>query len=186
MTTITVPAAIVSAIVLTAGVKDVRYYLNGVHFNSKGNRLESTDGHRVSVVNFERSTLDLTSLPENTIVQLRGKIPTKSENVAFDFNAKVATCLCKVGGVLALIPFELTGGVFPNVDMVIPNFVEDKERGYLVCSADYISDACKQTKLLRDGSKVYPLKIVSTTNGATYAIKYREFTLNGYIMGMRE
>lgn len=185
MSIIKIPAAIISALLVTAAKKDVRYYLLGIHFNNRLNQLETSDGHRLSVVNFDVAELDLTDLPENTIVQLHNKIPAKAETIAFDFSAKVATCTSLGGSTVGLIPFELTGGVFPAINRVIPTFTEDTEKGFIFCNADYIADACKQAKLLNK-DKYNGLKLITTVNGAKYRLTYNGYDLNGYIMGMRE
>ena len=185
MTTITVPAAIVSALLVTTAKKDVRQCLLGIHFNNKVNQLESSDGHRLSIVSVDVADLDLTELPDNTIAQLHGKIPAKSENVSFDFKTKVATCTNLGNAVVALVPFELITAVFPAVNRVTPTFIEDTEIGFIYCNAGYLADACKQAKLLSVG-KYNGLKLINTTNGAKYRLTHKGYDLNGYIMGMRE
>jgi DNA polymerase III sliding clamp (beta) subunit (PCNA family) len=53
----TFPANKVKGAAIFAAVKDIRYYLNGVHFSTFGDFIlaQATDGHRLTVISHPRA-----------------------------------------------------------------------------------------------------------------------------------
>ena len=71
-----VPVKYIQAAMVCVADKDVRYYLNGVHFDK--NRIESTDGHTMYIAYMKDSTPEWFtggSEPKKVIVKIDGKIP---------------------------------------------------------------------------------------------------------------
>ncbi len=94
---------------------DIRYYLNGMHFNLTDGRLESTDDHRCATVNILPS---MDGTPEGYIVSRQAillAIKLKMHTVEFSESQAVFT---RDDG--AMIRSKLIAGKFPDLEKVIP------------------------------------------------------------------
>jgi DNA polymerase-3 subunit beta len=109
-----VPTNHLKAAALIAAKKDIRYYLNGVHFNNRSSklRIEATDGCRLVVV---------TQLDENNEPDVKFIVPDvaltqlpKSPKVEVTFD----TDTNKV--IVGIVTVSAIDGKFPDVDRVIP------------------------------------------------------------------
>lgn len=87
-----------------AAKSDVRYYLNGVHIKSDGKgtlTLTATDGHRLAQITVDCDCPEL-------------------ERIITNESVKLAIASLKAGIMPALLELPETGGIYPDVDRVIP------------------------------------------------------------------
>ena len=116
------------ALLLAAGKKDIRYYLNGVHVNSK--YLVATDGRRMHVITHGGDwPRDPVTVPRD-VVELAVKAKTLELTLTTD--------------ALGAISYKPVGGPYPNYMRIIPTQTEvvTGER-YADLNPDYHHDAVK-------------------------------------------
>ncbi|MDI7920423.1 hypothetical protein MJL03_23605, partial [Salmonella enterica subsp. enterica serovar Kentucky] len=103
---ITVKRAEYLSALTCAGVKEVRYYLNGIFFDPEG-FVVGTNGHRLFC---GRAITE----GESAIVNVKAKPPTKFEQVRIDTVLKAATFLNNEGQTVMTSPVEVIDGHFPD------------------------------------------------------------------------
>lgn len=130
------------ALLLCAGKKDVRYYLNGVHFESSANGIiaVATDGHRLLAVN----------LPGQQPEGVKALIPRALIEAAVKTKAPVIDIKIEGGNVtLASAGQNVSGsigeGVYPDYRRVIPASVSGEFSQF---QHDYMAEFDKVGHLL--------------------------------------
>ena len=135
------------ALLLCAAKNDIRYYLNGVHFESTSNGIiaASTDGHRLLCIN----------LPSEQAEGIKALIPralieaaVKTKSVYIEITIEGANVTLSSAG--QNVSGSIGEGVFPDFRRVIPNSVTG-ESGGAQFQTDYISDFDKIGKLINGG-----------------------------------
>ena len=108
------------ALLLCAAKNDVRYYLNGVHFESSANGMiaAATDGHRLLCIN----------LPAENAPGIKNLIPRALIEAAVKTKAPTIDITIEGGNVTLAsagqsISGSITDGVFPDYRRVIPESV---------------------------------------------------------------
>jgi DNA polymerase-3 subunit beta len=108
------------ALLLCAGKKDIRYYLNGVHFESSANGMiaAATDGHRLLCIN-----LPIENAPgiKNLIPRALIEAAVKTKSVYIEITIEGGNVTLASAG--QSISGSITDGVFPDYRRVIPNSV---------------------------------------------------------------
>ena len=108
------------ALLLCAGKKDIRYYLNGVHFESSANGMiaAATDGHRLLCIN-----LPIENAPgsQNLIPRALIEAAVKTKSVYIEITIEGGNVTLASAG--QSISGSITDGVFPDYRRVIPNSV---------------------------------------------------------------
>lgn len=89
-----------------AGVKDVRYYLNGIFFDPAG-FIVGTDGHRL----FCRKAA---TEGESVIINVKAKPPTKFNHVVIDTEKRSATFIDDKAQEVLISPIEIIDGRYPD------------------------------------------------------------------------
>ena len=135
------------ALLLCAAKNDIRYYLNGVHFESTPHGIiaASTDGHRLLCIN----------LPDEQAEGIKALIPRALIEAAIKTKAQVIDITIEGANVTLSsmgqnVSGSITDGVFPDFRRVIPNSVSG-ESGGAQFQTDYISDFDKIGKLINGG-----------------------------------
>lgn len=126
------------AAMVCQSVKDVRYYLNGVHI--KGNYIEATDGHRavrMKLANRVRGEY---------ILKIKGRIPKCAKISKFEFSngENIVKHYDSFGDLVSINTVELLQGKFPDIGEVIEKNKEegesDSQYGF---NAKYMGDMAK-------------------------------------------
>lgn len=142
-----IPAKIIRAAKIFQAKKDVRYYLNGLHFDPRG-YVEATNGHVAIRIECEQCK----QLSKKMILDIKGaKIPAKSDELEFvSMSDKRGVVLMRDGALKDLDEvrsFEVIDGVFPDVDRVIPK--TDLEKiDHIGINAEYLKDIAEAQKIL--------------------------------------
>lgn len=101
--------------------QDVRYYLNGILFETNDNRLNvvATDGHRLAMSFLETHVspnLKQIILPRKAVSELSRLLADNEDEVQLAFNASQFQCVFKQ----TIFKSRLIDGRFPNYNKVIP------------------------------------------------------------------
>ena len=135
------------ALLLCAAKNDIRYYLNGVHFESTSNGIiaASTDGHRLLCINLPSEQAEgVKALIPRALIEAAIKTKAQVIDISIDgANVTLSSMGQNVSG-------SITDGVFPDFRRVIPNSVSG-ESGGAQFQTDYISDFDKVGKLINGG-----------------------------------
>ena len=161
--TITIPANILRASLITSAIKDIRYYLNSVCIVATATYTKaiSTDGNRLSLIgNKEENTLDsakVTILVPTDIIKM---IDSKDVNVTFTQLNDAATEwnmeVVNNKGSKKSINFTPVDGKFPDYARVIRAEMPKGEAQITKqFNPEYLADCVKQFKIL--GCKTFPV-----------------------------
>lgn len=119
-----------------AGVKDVRYYLNGIFFDPEG-FIVSTDGHRLFCGK-------AVTEGESVIINVKAKPPTKFNHVAIDTEKRSATFIDDKAQKGLISPIEIIDGRYPDWRRV-SHFKPGKVEA-IGLHLPYLADAAKCSK----------------------------------------
>ncbi|EGY4615023.1 hypothetical protein ACGGYM_004501 [Salmonella enterica] len=133
---ITVKRAEYLSALTCAGVKEVRYYLNGIFFDPEG-FVVGTNGHRLFC---GRAITE----GESAIVNVKAKPPTKFEQVRIDTVLKAATFLNNEGQTVMTSPVEVIDGHFPDWRRVAD--FKPRKVDAIGIHLPYLADAAKCSK----------------------------------------
>ena len=158
-----------------AGVRDVRYYLNGIHISDR--YVESTDGHR-----FARfPTPKVCNGPlDGSVTVPRFKIPAPVVRVIItvDGDQLEVFLLDKKGEEVSLI-LNPVGGKFPDLDTLMPTGTPDRMLQVNI-NPRFLSEVIKAMRL----GDWHAVRIHSTgAEGSVYRIEIPRFPeLSYYVM----
>ncbi len=135
------------ALLICAAKKDIRTYLNGIHFESTTSGLVavSTDGHRLLAVNFDTSTdwqAFGVNIPREAIEKA---VKTKAVSLIVTLDGDKFTLDDGSQAITGLI----CEGVFPDWRRVIPNDTSDTTASF---NNEYLHDFDKVARLLCGGN----------------------------------
>jgi len=165
------------ALLICAGKKDVRYYLNGVYFESSPNGLiaVATDGHRLLAINLPNDHHEgVSAIVPRALIEIAVK--TKSPCIDISIENDIAT-LSSAGQSTS---GALTEGKFPDYRRVIP----EKASGERIAdfNNEYLVDFDKIGKLLQGGELA---RVVQ--NGLSAAmVHFSDENAIGVVMPMRK
>jgi DNA polymerase-3 subunit beta len=154
------------ALLLCAGKKDIRYYLNGVHFESTPHGIiaASTDGHRLLCINLPSEQAEgIKALIPRPLIEAAVKTKAPTIDITIEgANVTLASAGPNVSGGLTdatfpgyrrVIPEKVSGsitdGVFPDFRRVIPNSVSGIQGNEF--NNEYLVDFDKIGKLVNGG-----------------------------------
>ncbi|EAQ1115939.1 hypothetical protein DUA97_19825 [Salmonella enterica subsp. enterica serovar Javiana] len=103
---ITVKRAEYLSALTCAGVKDVRYYLNGIFFDAEG-FIVGTDGHRLFCGK-------ATTEGESAIINVKAKPPAKFDHIVVDIENRSATFIDDKAQEVLASPIDIIDGHFPD------------------------------------------------------------------------
>lgn len=128
-----IKTADLKAVLLAAGKKDIRYYLNGIHVNSR--HIVGTDGRRMHVIAHGGDW------PHNPVT-----IPREVVELAVKAKTLELTLTTEALGAISYKPID---GIYPDYMRVIPTQTEvvDGER-HVDVNPEYWRDAEKAIKLI--------------------------------------
>ena len=161
------------ALLLCAAKNDVRYYLNGVHFESTPNGIiaASTDGHRLLCVNLPNEQAEgIKALIPRALIE--AAVKTKAQVIDITIDGPSVT-LSSMG---QNVSGSITDGVFPDFRRVIPEKVSGIQGN--VFNNEYLVDFDKIGKLVNGGKASLML------NGPlnTALVKFTDENVIGVIM----
>lgn len=119
-----------------AGVKDVRYYLNGIYFDPEG-FIVGTDGHRLFCGKADTGG-------ENVIISVKAKPPTRFNHLVVDTEKRSATFIDDKAHEVLTSPIDIIDGRYPDwrrVSRFKPGKVEA-----IGLHLPYLADAAKCSK----------------------------------------
>lgn len=151
-----------------AGVKDVRYYLNGIHISDR--YVESTDGHRFA--RFKTPTLCGGPLEKGIIIP-SFKIPKPIVQVVIVIGGEgaIEAHLTDKKGQTEIIKLTAIDGRYPDLDVVMPRLDDGDPPPSLVLNPHLIYDVTKAM-----GFKAFcPVEIKGRDMSTPYQIKIRDF-----------
>ncbi|EOI2369677.1 hypothetical protein ACMGCF_000043 [Klebsiella aerogenes] len=119
-----------------AGVKDVRYYLNGLFFDPEG-FIVGTDGHRLFCGK-------AVTEGESVIINVKAKPPTKFNHVVIDTEKRSATFIDDKAQEVLISPIEIIDGWYPDWRRV-SHFKPGKVEA-IGLHLPYLADAAKCSK----------------------------------------
>jgi DNA polymerase-3 subunit beta len=161
------------ALLLCAAKNDVRYYLNGVHFESTNNGIiaASTDGHRLLCIN----------LPNELVESVKALIPRALIEAAVKTKAPTIDITIDAGNVTLSsmgqnVSGSLTEGVFPDYRRVIPEKVSGIQGNEF--NNEYLVDFDKIGKLVNGGKA----SVLQNDAGSAALVKYTDENVIGVIM----
>lgn len=166
------------ALLICAGKKDIRYYLNGVYFETSPHGLVAvaTDGHRLLAINLHHNhiTNDIKATVPRALIEIAVK--TKSPNVEITIEGEHVT-LASVGQSTS---GALCEGKFPNYNRVIPTTATGERIADF--NNEYLVDFDKVAKLLNSNSLA---RVVQ--NGLSAAmVHFSDNNAIGVVMPMRK
>lgn len=134
---------------LAMAVKDIRYYLQGVYFETNGaeTRIVATDGHRLHMVieeNEGKLVSDVTTfiMPLDMVkrcVMAKGII--KNPSIEITYSPENGKIEARLPDGSSLVQFA-TDGKFPDYRRIIPA-LDQAEPQVAIFNPDYVSDAVK-------------------------------------------
>jgi DNA polymerase-3 subunit beta len=164
------------ALLLCAAKNDIRYYLNGVHFESSANGIiaASTDGHRLLCIN----------LPSEQAEGIKALIPRALIEAAIKTKAPVIDIKIEGGNVTLSsagqnVSGSITDGVFPDYRRVIPEKVSGIQGNEF--NNEYLVDFDKIGKLV-DGGKA---SVLQNDVGMSALVHFDNQNVIGVIMPLR-
>lgn len=166
------------ALLICAGKKDIRYYLNGVYFETSPHGLVAvaTDGHRLLAINLHHNhiTSDIKAIVPRALIEIAVK--TKAPNVEITIEGDHVTLLSAGQSTSG----ALCEGKFPDYKRVIP----EKASGERIAdfNNEYLVDFDKVGKLLQGGELA---RVVQ--NGLSAAlVHFSDDNAIGVVMPMRK
>ena len=164
------------ALLLCAGKKDVRYYLNGVHFEGAAKSIiaVATDGHRLLAVN----------LPGQQPEGVKALIPRALIEAAVKTKAPVIDIKIEGGNVTLSsagqnVSGSITDGVFPDYRRVIPNSVSGIQGNDF--NNTYLVDFDKIGALIEGGKA----SVLQNGPGMSALVRFDNENAIGVIMPLR-
>lgn len=133
---ITVKRAEYLSALTCAGVKDVRYYLNGIFFDAEG-FIVGTDGHRLFCGK-------ATTEGESAIINMKAKPPAKFDHVVVDIENRSATFIDDKAQEVLTSPIDIIDGHYPDWRRV-SHFKPGKVEA-IGLHLPYLADAAKCSK----------------------------------------
>lgn len=133
---ITVKRAEYLSALTCAGVKDVRYYLNGIFFDAEG-FIVGTDGHRLFCGK-------ATTEGESAIINVKAKPPAKFDHVVVDIENCSATFIDDKAQEVLTSPIDIIDGRYPDWRRVT-HFKPGKVEA-IGLHLPYLADAAKCSK----------------------------------------
>ena len=134
------------ALLICAEKNDIRYYLNGVHFESTSNGIiaASTDGHRLLCINLPSEQAEgIKALIPRALIEAAVKTKAQVIDISIDgANVTLASAGQSISG-------SLTEGVFPDFRRVIPEKVSGIQGNEF--NNEYLVDFDKIGKLINGG-----------------------------------
>jgi DNA polymerase-3 subunit beta len=170
---ITIKTNELKALLICAGKKDVRYYLNGVHFESTSNGIiaASTDGHRLLCINLPAENAPgIKNIIPRALIE--AAVKTKSVYIEITIEGHQVT-LSSAG---QSISGSILEGVFPDFRRVIPNSVSGIQGNEF--NNEYLVDFDKIGKLLNGGKA----SVLQNGTGMSALVKFTDENVIGVIM----
>ena len=165
------------ALLICAGKKDIRYYLNGVYFESSPNGLiaVATDGHRLLAINLPNEHHEgVCALIPRALIEIAIKTKMPEINISIDgVNVTLSSAGQSTSG-------GLTEGKFPDYRRVIP----ERASGERIAdfNNEYLVDFDKVAKLLNSSDLA---RVVQ--NGLSAAmVHFSDYNAIGVVMPMRK
>ena len=142
------------ALLLCAAKNDIRYYLNGVHFESTPHGIiaASTDGHRLLCINLPNEQAEgIKALIPRALIEAAIKTKAPTIDVMIEgANVTLSSMGQNVSG-------SITDGVFPDFRRVIPNTVSGEAGSQF--NNEYLTDFDKVGKLINGGTEAIPSEL---------------------------
>ena len=160
------------ALLICAGKNDIRYYLNGVHFESSANGIiaASTDGHRLLCINLPNEQAEgVKALIPRALIEAAVKTKAPTIDVMID---GPSVTLSSAG---QSISGSIGEGVFPDYRRVIPNTVSGEAGSQF--NNEYLTDFDKVGKLINGGKAS-----VLQNSGSAALVKFDNDAVIGVIM----
>ena len=164
------------ALLLCAAKNDIRYYLNGVHFESTNNGIiaASTDGHRLICINLPNEQAEgVKALIPRALIE--AAVKTKSVYIEITIDGANVT-LSSMG---QNVSGSLTEGVFPDYRRVIPNSVSGIQGNEF--NNEYLVDFDKIGKLVNGGKA----SVLQNDVGMSALVHFDNPDVIGVIMPLR-
>ena len=160
------------ALLLCAAKNDIRYYLNGVHFESSANGIiaTSTDGHRLLCINLPSEQAEgIKALIPRALIEAAVKTKAPTIDITIDGDKVTLTSMGQnVSG-------SITDGVFPDFRRVIPNSVSGIQGNEF--NNEYLVDFDKIGKLVNGGKAS-----ILQNSGSAALVKFDNDAVIGVIM----
>jgi len=164
------------ALLLCAAKNDIRYYLNGIHFESTpgGIIAASTDGHRLLCIN----------LPDQQVEGINCLVPRALIEAAVKTKAQVIDVMIDGPSVTLSsagqnVSGSLTEGVFPDFRRVVPNSVSGIQGNEF--NNEYLIDFDKIGKLINGGKA----SVLQNDVGFSALVHFDNENVIGVIMPLR-
>ena len=160
------------ALLLCAAKNDIRYYLNGIHFESTPNGIiaASTDGHRLLCINLpDQQAEGVKALIPRALIE--AAINTKAPSIDVMIDGASVTLSSAGQNVSGSIP----EGVFPDFRRVIPNTVSGEAGSQF--NNEYLTDFDKIGKLINGGKAS-----VLQNSGSAALVKFDNDAVIGVLM----
>jgi DNA polymerase-3 subunit beta len=164
------------ALLICAGKKDIRYYLNGVHFesSSRGMIAAATDGHRLLCINLPAENAPgIKAIVPRELIE--AAIKTKSVYIDITIEGQQVT-LSSAG---QNVSGGLTDATFPDYRRVIPNSVSGTQGNDF--NNTYLVDFDKIGALIDSGKA----SILQNGPGNSALVRYENENAIGVIMPLR-
>jgi DNA polymerase-3 subunit beta len=164
------------ALLICAGKKDVRYYLNGVHFEGAAHGIiaVATDGHRLLAVNLPGQQPEgVKALIPRALIE--AAVKTKSVYIEITIeggNVTLASAGQSISG-------SITDGVFPDYRRVIPESVSGIQGNDF--NNIYLVDFDKIGALIEGGKA----SVLQNGPGMSALVRYENENAIGVIMPLR-
>ena len=169
------------ALLICAAKNDVRYYLNGVHFESTpgGIIAASTDGHRLLCINLPDQPVDqFKALIPRALIEAACKLKTaaKASHATIDITIQDQNVTLTSAG--QTISGSLTEGVFPDFRRVVPQSVSGVPGSQF--NNEYLVDFDKVGKLINGGKAS-----ILQNDGAAALVKFDDENVIGVLMPLK-
>lgn len=156
--TVTLDAQAIKAAHMTAAKKDARYYLQGVHLNKEKNRIESSCGCTVLIID---NAGDINKLPKNLIIQIIDPVKIKKTTKLLNFNG--AEIWSGTGTEKVTYPFLFHDARYPEIERLLKEKTPTKDTK---SGVEVILD----TKLLNKMGKAFATYTQAKYEHITYAL----------------
>ena len=170
------------ALLISAAKNDIRYYLNGVHFESTPNGIiaASTDGHRLLCINLPNEQAEgIKALIPRALIEAAIKIKSavKPDNAVINITIEGANVTLSSMG--QNVSGSLTEGVFPDFRRVIPEKVSGIQGNEF--NNEYLVDFDKIGKLINGGKA----SVLQNDVGFSALVHFDNPNVIGVIMPLR-
>jgi DNA polymerase-3 subunit beta len=159
MYTLTVSLATLRAARTHTAEKDVRYYLQGVYFDTAAGKVVATDGHRLFAANARgvKSNYPAVIIPNETIdaalKQFTGEYARGKSLGAVDVTVTIDDNHIAIGTPTGSVTGKALDGRFPEWRRVVPTPDAVGEHVPAVLNTQYLTDACEALSIARNLSK---------------------------------